>query len=159
MYLNFIISVIALIIGSIFYLTLGIVLIALIFSGYLVYAVVWYIVFTLTYMLMHKFLKRRIRAFAGTILLYIGLFSLYTYDVYHTPPTTSSLFENAKFACRFANKFQIEYPYDLNPCLYRLLARDYRNFLKFEHKEQLTKEEKKIIWDNMIQKYKSVKGR
>jgi len=155
--IDFIISVVALVLGSLFYLTMGALLISLIFSGYLIYVLFLYFSFVFLYMIVEKFFKKKTIAFLGTFLLYIIFFFIYGYYTFHTPPTTSSLFENAKFACRFAQKFHIKYPYDLDPCVYRTLAHNYRRSLQSKYNKHLTEEDKKMIWEAILQDYKTLK--
>ncbi len=84
-----------------------------------------------------------------TPVVYVVLFFIYGFYVFHMPPFSSSFFENEKFIRQVVIKAH------LNPFMYRFLAYRYRETLK--QKPNLTKKQKKILWDSMLQNYKSKK--
>ena len=146
---DFIVSFLAFVIGSVFYLTAAAVLVTLIFTGYLVYAIFIYIIFIFTYLVLEKIVKKKVVAFMVTPVVYMVLFFIYGYYVFHTPPFSSSFFENEKFIRQVVTRAHLNYPNNLDPFMYRFLAYRYSETLK--QKPNLTKKQKEILWKQMVQ--------
>ena len=128
----------------------AVILIVLLFTGTIIYAVLFFIVMITTYMIFKKFFKKTFIALIVIPLLYILLFIGYYIYTFNQVPIEPSFFENPK-VCRLATYLGITYYPNLKPFTYRSLAYHYREKLQNDYPKTLTQKEKKVLWEKYIE--------